>query len=125
MSDLPKFDLPLLRKAVEWAEAEAKLPETDSQWYQGTWCSPGSAVERTCGTAYCIAGFVVSTQYTFDQMWEGDVEISSTAMEMLGLNYEEGVGGSLGTAGLFAAYNDIDDIREIARRIAANHGEEL
>lgn len=82
-------NIPLLRKALEFAEAAAARqvpfegaddpdyieldPRTDSSnetWYQGTWASPKvqyvdevqDATLEHCGTAYCIAGFIASQQ---------------------------------------------------------------
>lgn len=50
----------LLRQGVEWVEEQAELPIKDQCWWQGEWRSPGPDAypPRTCGTTYCLAGYV-------------------------------------------------------------------
>jgi hypothetical protein len=74
-------NIPLLRKAVEWAEAEAAKPPELCEWRQTYWVTPASEVEAAmwgiwadsrsavevgrapeCGTCYCVAGYVVASQ---------------------------------------------------------------
>jgi hypothetical protein len=42
-------NIPLLRKAVEWVEEQAALPEEERTWDQGVW---------RCDTAMCVAGYI-------------------------------------------------------------------
>lgn len=88
MSTELEVNIPLLRKAVEWVEVQAELPEIDREWAQESYLTPASnravalvygALRTTdhwdllssaglrriaaqvaphCGTAYCVAGWV-------------------------------------------------------------------
>lgn len=133
----PIPDLPLLRKAVEWAETEATKPDGESQWYQDTWrTTHGDTSEGFCGTSFCIAGYVAETT---EGNWVGQserlyakdydhpecvkvnparntVHVSDRAQRLLGLTHGE-------AAQLFSAYNTIDDVRRAAKRIALRAGE--
>lgn len=114
----PEVNIPLLRKAVEWAEAEAAKPKSQSLWHQGAWSETAG-----CGTAYCIAGYVaqvVDARYEQSQNVEG-VHVSNFAAEALG------IGGQVDSCGqenctctvdLFSASNTIADVRRIAEDIA-------
>lgn len=80
------MNIELLRRAVAWAEAEAKAPITESRWDQGNWANvpvgevdnlivdhpevpapggedllavgvPADALTE-CGTAFCLAGYI-------------------------------------------------------------------
>lgn len=123
MTENNEVNIPLLRKAVEWVEAEAKRPATERQWYQKNWVTPESrkilddqsALVNHCGTAYCVAGYVgqlvdpafINSDWTADR----DVHVSDVAMEALGL--------TSGQAGrLFHANNTAEDVRRIAEEIA-------
>lgn len=84
----PTPNIPLLRKCVEWAEADDAatalravllgeasqdfLP-TGTHWFQANWSrlirtpneeevTSGAVDLNTCGTAYCIAGFAIAQQ---------------------------------------------------------------
>lgn len=108
---MPEVNIPLLRKAVEWAEAEAAKPLPESQWYQGAFRQ-----EKACGTAYCIAGYVAQMQdprYAKD-VWAGGKFVGETAAEALGIK------SSMGTepGHLFYSGNTIEDVRRIAEDIA-------
>jgi hypothetical protein len=115
MTDLTP-NIPLLRKAVEWAEAEAAKPDEQCAWWQGTYEISAVSLGRECGTCYCIAGYV----------WRiaGDGKLfdyDEDAARLLGIdvaqhNYRRG---------LFAADNTIEDVRRIAEGIAAKAGERL
>lgn len=126
-----EVNIPLLRKAVEWAEAEAAKPVVESQWLQESWSmSPEEKahaiatqegltdlpayVERVqelipvCGTAYCIAGWI-------QLHLEGEVseEAADVAAEALGID-----GYWLADTHLFDSANTIEDVRRIAESLA-------
>jgi hypothetical protein len=122
----PSVNIPLLRKAVEWAEASAAAE--DGEWHQGAWVHfnqvvaeqlgavviAGSrhAIEK-CGTAYCIAGYVgqlVDPAYEKSE-WVGDTHVSIAAEMALGLTSEQ-------ADQLFRGSNTIEDIRRVAEEIA-------
>lgn len=123
----PTVNIPLLRKAVEWAEAEAAKPVELCQWEQGVWQTTpetqvwarnrlidkpqindqwvirAAAKTEDCGTCYCIAGYV---EVLHDLPARGD-----KAAELLGI--------SRGAAfSLFDGDNTIEDVRRIAESIA-------
>lgn len=86
----PQPDIPMLRKAVEWVEFQAALPEIDREWVQESYLTRphdralalahaavynriqrrlmayneisqvAARVEPHCGTAYCVAGYVAA-----------------------------------------------------------------
>lgn len=117
-----EFNLPLLRKAIEWAKAEAAL-ENNGQWDQGTW----RRVEA-CGTKYCVAGYVCETmgerwhpeypQWVMDAETGNDVIPGQVAAQHLGLYECE-------AAQLFRGDNSIHMVLDYARAFAARRGEEL
>lgn len=135
----PTVNVPLLRKVVEWAEAEAAKPWELREWNQvsviqsperitgyhderGYWVEASKA--PSCGTNYCIAGYVAQVTlregervgFGWDivdpngQTVDGAVE---RAAEMLGIDAEVAMGD-----GLFAGGNTIEDVRRIAESIA-------
>lgn len=140
MGKLMTVDIPLLRKTVEWAEAEAAKAERDPtyhpEWQQDDWMQARDRakwltwIERTpfeqrrklpiwetykaagCGTAYCIAGKITADS---DQP-NADPEIQ--ARKMLGLTHYQ-------ASELFDGGNDIEDIRAVAEAIAVEAGEKL
>lgn len=125
-SDLPEPNIPLLRKAVEWAEAEAAKTDGTCLWNQGVW-----AASTDCGTAHCIAGYVVMAAHpgnvTVAESEYGDLDLyvdgeealwGETAQELLGLTVHERVD-------LFDGANTITDVRLFAEQIAARAGERL
>lgn len=121
---MSEFNLPLLRKAVEWAESEARKPIEQSEWCQEFFAVLGRRIGRDCGTAYCIAGYVA------EQAGLPSFDSSVTAMNLLGIELEDAWGNfdwdeRTGHHGLFAASNSIEDVREIAEQIARKYGEEL
>lgn len=133
---MSEVNIPLLRKAVEWAEAEAAKTE-DCHWYQGSWAQDATNFRilredfpqrygnlATCGTAYCIAGHVAASiageenidLCQFMVNVEGnEVAIPDFAKEQLGL-------GDRQADRLFNGGNSIEDVRRIAEQIA---GEKL
>lgn len=121
-------DIPLLRKVVEWAEEEAAKPPAESRWYQSNW-----ATELSCGTAFCIAGKVVSDAYA-GRAELVPVHALSDAFELrLGgvrLNWHEQGRDLLGLDDdqayrLFDEHNTIADVRALAEEIAAAAGDRL
>lgn len=127
MSEHERLNVPLLRKAVEWVEEQAALPEEQSEWYQGTWRVDGEMLDRSCGTAYCMAGYIgqlLDERYRESQTVDG-MHVADFAGEALGLE-RPGPGemlagvGSMGHAfqPLFHASNTVEDIRRIAERLA-------
>jgi hypothetical protein len=134
--DSPTVNIPLLRKAVEWVEFQASLPEIDREWYQARYIAPPdimamslievssdttsreyrqqlSALTNHCGTAYCVAGYVgqlASDDYKHTDQ-AGDVHVAEFARQELGLTNEE-------SQRLFAGENDAAAVRRIAESIA-------
>jgi hypothetical protein len=129
-TDLPTPNIPLLRKAVEWAEAEAAKTDGTCQWDQGSWMERR---EGACGTSYCIAGYTVAVAghevgavaslcpdgccATLTVNGEA-ASWTATGASLLGL--PEGDAHRL-----FNADNTIDVVRDIAEEIAARAGERL
>lgn len=143
------LNIELLRDAVAWAEREAE--KESGNWDQGTWASGvvGGRVLRdedgelrqvlniSCGTSFCVAGnicasvgdrFVVETWEATpgettdveDVMPKGSKEvydIENRAVDLLGVSVilEDG-------RDLFDGCNTIEEVREIAEAIAAEHG---
>jgi hypothetical protein len=119
-TELPRPNIPLLRKAVEWAEAEAAKTDGTCMWDQSWWVT-----ETSCGTAYCIAGYVVSQQSGFTKGGEYYATVDgsrdtwdSQAAALLGIPTVDG-------DKLFAPANDIATVRRVAEQIAARAGERL
>lgn len=54
------LNVPLLRKTVEWAESQWELEQKGqfSEWFQQAWVCFPSHAQNTCGTAYCMAGYI-------------------------------------------------------------------
>lgn len=122
-------NVPLLRKAVEWAEAEASKPG-GGHWCQATWkldldASQENAVHiaslAQCGTAFCIAGWVAAQELGEDRVdyngfvhyEDGTVEhVADFAADALGIAAVEDADD------LFAGGNSIERVREVAEAIA-------
>jgi hypothetical protein len=130
-------NVPLLRKAVEWAETEAAKPRELCEWEQNFWHLPpsmralrlesarraeespeeywgeeeASAYTKApeCGTCYCVAGFIVSQRIDIRDIsgWS----IPDQAAEFLGIDYKD-------AQPLFDADNTIEDVRRIAEDLA-------
>lgn len=125
-----EVNIPLLRKAVEWAEAEAAKPPGQCLWLQAEWMtfpedhksehswSAGLREENgltaECGTTHCIAGWIGATMGDgFDRNWvnaEG-VAVEEFAAEALGLSRCDAMA-------LFRGTNTIEDVRRIAESLA-------
>lgn len=112
---MPDVNIPLLRKAVEWAEAEAAKPSAECHWYQGDYVTPMVQLGRsTCGTAYCIAGYIgqaLDERYAHEWDPAGLPRVDVFAQGALGLRSEE-------ANDLFGGNNTIEDVRRIAEDIA-------
>lgn len=119
-------NVPLLRKAVEWVEAQDALERLgeDSEWYQGSWITTDWSNGQACGTAYCVAGHVGAflDERFRDADWaelkgeaDGDhvdyVHVSNFAQHALGLNDAQ-------ASDLFSATNSAARVRAVAERIA-------
>lgn len=125
---MSEVNIPLLRKAVEWVEAEALKPISEREWYQASWRRP-ETVEvwdevsekyvAHCGTAYCVAGYVgqlVNPEYQKSDWLKNEggtpvMHVSTAAKEALGLTTDQ-------ADRLFDAGNDVKDVRRIAEEIA-------
>lgn len=118
-----QVNIPLLRKAVEWAEAEAAKPEGEGQWMQDWWMTTPAEMssifslpETSCGTAYCIAGWTCTANgeefiaANTGQLTSG-MHVADRAQELLGLSMYQ-------SNRLFRANNTIEDVRRIAEEIA-------
>lgn len=113
-------NIPLLRKAVEWVETQAELSLSDGhcEWDQTLW-----AGKTSCGTTYCVAGYVA-----FLEGWNltptpgiehislcskdgKSAHIPDIAHKVLGLNRWQ-------RDSLFNSTNGASDVRRIAEEIA-------
>lgn len=119
-------NIPLLRKCIEWAEAEAAKPRELCEWEQGFYMVPKSASDPRvsdgylwvdnfrktkaagCGACYCIAGFVAITVHGESIAYS---EMDALAENALGLNMDQ-------SSDLFEGDNTIEDVRRIAEEIA-------
>jgi len=138
---MPDVNIPLLRKAVEWAEAEAMKPIELCEWNQYDWIadkdeknaarlriasgmhdlSSAALAKKSpeCGTCYCIAGYI-----THEIVGEPSGLYSTFAT---GDSWSDVAANALGISEnaaelLFRADNTIEDVRRIAESIA---GEKL
>ena len=130
------MNIPLLRKMVEWVEAESELPLRKRDWYQGAWTRKWKKLPRTfemvdeyCGTNYCVAGkiahdagWVVTDPYEMDEEApfyihlraekDGEVRlIREIAASELGVPYRD-------ADGLFAGWHSASDLRRVAEEMA-------
>lgn len=122
-----EVNVPLLRKAVEWAEAEAAKPDPLArQWDQSEYYrtpenrrAVAGRPQADCGTAYCIAGWVChingeqfrDTHSGMTGLLANGATVIGRAQELLGLDYVTGIH-------LFTGSNTIEDVRRIAEDIA-------
>lgn len=116
------MDIALLRKSVEWAEAEAALPVKNSAWCQRDWVTPGEAIGRDCGTAYCVAGYIL--HITGNEPTVSGLSTGLRAAELLGVRLDQVLWNS-GGSGLFGSINTIKDVRREAELLATKYGEVL
>lgn len=132
MSDNNQVNVPLLRKAVEWAEASHAAG--DGEWDQGWWGrdysepniraryqAAGFTISE-CGTSFCIAGYIGQLldpeHYPAGRNGDGTEgapfgHVEEFAADALGI----GVGGPL-KGSLFDGSNTIQDVRRIAEDLA-------
>jgi hypothetical protein len=136
-NDSPTVNIPLLRKAVEWVEFQASLPEIDREWDQSRYITSSdlrarilievthngddfsqyypqlAAISNHCGTAYCVAGYIGQMhdeRYKYEDQI-GGTHVSTYAMDLLGIDKDDG-------HALFMGDNTAADVRRIAERIA-------
>lgn len=138
-----EVNIPLLRKAVEWAEAEAARPFEVTEWLQTSWVttpltrakglaerdydygSPEWMAEAErllpeCGTAYCIAGFVaqsIDSAYASSHVPNDKMHVAEFAAKALGIDPPECNWGPQ-EGHLFHTTNTVADVRRIAEDIA-------
>ena len=124
MTENNEVNIPLLRKAVEWVETQAALPADESEWHQGAWVWRREDQEHnTCGTAYCVAGYIgqmLDDQFK-DNEWGVDKDgrpchVAHFAADALGITYDRF--GLSANEDLFHADNTAEDVRRIAEQIA-------
>src|SRR5690349_13472990 len=125
-------NIPLLRKAVEWAEGKAAKPPELCEWEQQRYVVyPTEAEAREngiygettitrgrspeCGTCFCIAGWV-AYQAAGNRDYADAFDIASTALGLDDLDAE--IDGIPPHVALFSASNTIADVRRIAEEIA-------
>lgn len=125
-----QVNIPLLRKAVEWAEAEHAKGIRWSRWEQAMWVTTPQDQERArrapederggwyklaaqrdpeCGTCYCIAGYLLHEVEGVPE--DRAVGYVNRAAALLGIARVQG-------DALFDAENSIEDVRRIAEQIA-------
>lgn len=120
---MTEVNVPLLRKAVEWVEAQAEVDISERQWMQGVWATPEEQRveylnhEPGCGTAYCVAGYIgqlLNEDYA-NHDWaivDGEsMHVSDFAEKQLGLTEFQG-------SCLFSATNSPERIRALAEEYA-------
>lgn len=108
-------DVPLLRKAVEWAEAEARLG-VESGWQQ--WSVAHRTSQTHCGTAFCIAGWALyaGAGMTVEDI-RNDPDALERASELLGIpSWNESC--RTGEDHLFDGSNELADVRRLAEQYA-------
>ena len=131
-----EVNIPLLRKAVEWAEFEAAQPAIDCHWNQGWFvlkpqdvaadlldscesyeASHLDALAPHCETTYCIAGYVgqlLNPAYAKNDTVRG-VHVAEFARRELGISQGD-------AEWLFEGSHTIEEVRSVAEHIA---GEKL
>ena len=129
----PTPNVPLLRKVVEWVEAEDNKPYMQREWLQADWMRRRTTEEQAkgwCGTACCVAGWVgmhsdvaqpqlVHNPRTGEMDYSGMMEypdgllvhVEDYAQHVLGLN-------DVQAGALFAGGNGPATIRKLAEEFA-------
>jgi len=127
--------IPLLRKGVEWAEAEYKKPWIDRRWWQNQYQTTARElaaamltrmgvrhvipikqqmqVAANCGTCYCMAGWLgqeLDPRYAFREVVD-DVHVAAFVREQMGFTPDE-------AGRLFDGSNSITAVRRISEEIA-------
>ena len=126
------LNIPLLRKQVEWVEAQEQRAGSERHWFQSSWTKGliGLAQQDLndpyCGSAMCVAG-KVSFDAGWKPIWDQEADghkyavyaakggvtmsIDQIAQDELGITIEQ-------AELLFAGYNNASDIRTYAEAIA-------
>lgn len=117
-------DVPLLRKGVDWVLEQNARDLDESEWDQETWRIDGETIDRSCGTAYCLAGYVC---HVSGLEWISDLHVvhqgravspGNAARSLLGLTAREaGV--------MFAGRRTAQEIVKLAEYVAERAGERL
>lgn len=127
----------ILKDAVEWVEWQDTLEPGARMWDQGNWITPREE-EPTCGTAYCVAGYIgqkLNPAFALhsETVIDGDLtHVSNFVEKALGIDasgvyldkrIEGGTGGFIDQIGgyvydLFDGDNNAKDIRAIAEELA-------
>lgn len=121
-------DIPLLRKGLEWAEAEAAKPLENCEWHQSRWRSDPRELSRVihfddngemvvvevtkspdCGTCFCLAGYLMTEAGI--EFNDNGFDNETKGAELLGITLSQ-------ASRLFAGGNTIGDLRTIAEEIA-------
>lgn len=123
---LPELNVPLLRKSVEWAEAESKRPPLDCEWNQSFW-----GFKTSCGTQYCLAGHVLQ-EAGYDFVYGAGARIAMYSLSPTGAqgDFSERAADLVGLSRweasmLFSSENSIEDIKLIANTILERAGDKL
>lgn len=135
---MTEVNVPLLRKVVEWAEAEASKPLPIREWEQGAWMILPEAFDEPmeddqgelffkdpeCGTCFCIAGKTVELSLEEGENMDSScVESPDGFTESIPMRAARELGiprdaGPFIISRLFHAENSIADVRRIAEDIA-------
>jgi hypothetical protein len=136
-------DIPMLRKAVEWVEFQAALPEIDREWVQESYLTRphdravglahaaiysrierqlmtyneinqvAARIEPHCGTAYCVAGYIAAH---VDPRYVSNDVVNGVHSSLVAI---EALGITHEQAkDLFHGSNTAEKVRRIAERIA-------
>lgn len=139
-------NIPLLRKTVEWAEAEAARDWRESEWNQGMWAVQPDRLSRwamlrdrmgrfvkggfrrqeqksaECGTCFCIAGKIsydAGGEPIFDFLGQASqVKLNGETQYISEVARKELGIDRRQAAQLFDGNNTIKDVRRIAEKIA-------
>ena len=133
---MSEVNIPLLRKAVEWVEEQAQLPDDECQWVQSEWTAVrignrildpefdagdytreellAIAQRGECETTYCVAGYIgvmLSDAYKYTWAPKNQPHVDVFAARALGISEND-------KWRLFNATNSAEDVRRIAEEIA-------
>lgn len=125
----PEVNVPLLRKAVEWVEAQDALGQDRSEWLQSNWFSRFDVTglqtisNDYCGTKACVAGYISEIEGWKPFFRVGEHATSIVFKDSLeGSAYDvarEALGLTLGEADrLFDGSNSAHRVRVVAEEIA-------
>jgi hypothetical protein len=125
--------IPLLRKGVEWAEAEAQKPWIERRWWQNAYFTSAKSLATSlllrtnlkptqqkqeqiaahCGSCYCMAGWLgqeLDPRYVENEFVDG-VHVAEFVMKEMGFTRHE-------ASELFSGTNSIQTVRYLAEQIA-------